>query len=188
MLNSYAVPGTVTNAHDTANYPRDNGNTGWDAVGKTSLGGMAISEDESRLFVINLANRTLYALNPATGASLGSQTTPTNLPLPSGTCAAGDARPFAVTWYHGSVYVGLVCSAESTATADTFTDAIPTACMTAANIISRQTGRPAARRANHSSISTATATMTQAKLLSITTETDFITSATRAVFAPTFTR
>ena len=41
VLNTYAVPGTVTNAHDTANYPRDNGNIGWDAVGKTSLGGMA---------------------------------------------------------------------------------------------------------------------------------------------------
>lgn len=122
VLNSYVVPGTATNAHDTANYPRDNGNTGWDAVGKTSLGGMAISEDESRLYVINLANRTLYALNPATGASLASQATPTNLPLPSGTCPANDARPFAVTWYHGSLYVGLVCSAESSATVDTFTD------------------------------------------------------------------
>ena len=188
-MNSYAVPGTVTNAHDTANYPRDNGNTGWDAVGKTSLGGMAISEDESRLFVINLANRTLYALNPATGATLGSQATPTNLPLPSGTCAAGDARPFAVTWYHGSLYVGLVCSAESTRDGRYLHGfAIPTACMTAANIISRQTERPAGRRANPSWISTATATMTRAKLLSITTETDFITSATRATFAPMFTR
>lgn len=122
VTNTYAVPGTATNAHDTSNYPRDNGNTGWDGVGKTSLGGMALSEDESRLYVMNLANRTLYALNPATGGQIASQAAPTNLPLPSGTCAASDARPFAVNYYHGSLYVGLVCSAESTATVDTFTD------------------------------------------------------------------
>lgn len=122
VTNTYAAPGTVTNAHNTSDYPHDNGNTGWDAVGKTSLGGMALSEDETRLYVMNLANRTLYALNPATGTTLASQAAPTNLPLPSGTCPANDARPFAVNWYHGSLYVGLVCSAESSATVDTYTD------------------------------------------------------------------
>lgn len=122
VSSTFTVPGTATNSHDTTNYPRDNGNIGWDAVGKTSLGGMAISEDETRLYVMNLANRTLYALNSTTGVQLASQAAPTNLPLPSGTCAANDARPFAVTYYRGSLYVGLVCSAESSANVDTFTD------------------------------------------------------------------
>jgi uncharacterized membrane protein len=39
------------------------------------------------------------------------------LPTPGGTalnCAAGDIRPFAVKYYRGQVYVGMVCSAEST--------------------------------------------------------------------------
>lgn len=119
----FTVPGAATNSHDTANYPRDNGNTGWNAVGTTSLGGLAISENESTLYVMNLENRTLYALNAATGAQLASQAVPTNLPLPSGTCAAADSRPFAVTFYRGQLYVGLVCSAQSSATVDTFVDA-----------------------------------------------------------------
>jgi Peptidase family C25/SdrD B-like domain len=122
---SFAVPGTVTDAHDTVapiDWSRDNNNTGWDGVGKTSLGGIALSEDETVLYAMNLANRTLYALNPTTGAQIASQAAPTNLPVPSGTCAANDARPFAVTYYRGSVYVGMICSAESTATVDTFTD------------------------------------------------------------------
>jgi hypothetical protein len=128
VSSAFTVPGTVTDAHDTTapiDWTRDNGNTGWDGVGKTSLGGMALSADETTLYVMNLANRTLYALNPSTGAQIASQAAPTNLPLPSGTCAAGDARPFAVTFYHGSLYVGMVCSAESTVaagTVDTFTD------------------------------------------------------------------
>jgi hypothetical protein len=118
----YTVPGTATNSHDTANYPRDNNNTGWNAVGKTSLGGVAISEDESTLYVVNLSNRTLYSLNASTGAQIASQAVPTNLPLPSGTCPAADARPFATQMYRGQLYVGLVCSAESSANVDTFTD------------------------------------------------------------------
>lgn len=118
----FTVPGTVTNSHDTANYPRDNNNTGWNAVGKTSLGGVAISEDESTLYVINLANRTLYSLDASTGAQIASQAVPTNLPLPSGTCPAADARPFATQMYRGQLYVGLVCSAESSANVDSFTD------------------------------------------------------------------
>jgi hypothetical protein len=120
----FTVPGAATNAHDTANYNRDNGNTGWNAVGTSSLGGVALSEDESILYVMNLENRTLYALNATTGAQIASQAVPTaGVPLPTGTCAAADVRPFAVSMYHGQLYVGMVCSAQSTATVDTFTDA-----------------------------------------------------------------
>ncbi len=118
----FNVPGTVTNAHDTTDYNRDNNNTGWDAVGKTSLGGMAISEDEASLFVYNLANRSLYKLKRSDGSQTAVQATMPTLPLPVGNCAAGDARPFALTIYHGQLYAGIICSAESSVTVDTFTD------------------------------------------------------------------
>jgi len=118
----FTVPGTVTNAHDTANYTRDNGNTGWNGVGTTGVGGIAISEDESTLYAFNLTNRTLYSLNATTGTQIASQAAPTNLPLPSGTCAAADARPFALTVYRGQLYAGMICSAASTSNVDTFTD------------------------------------------------------------------
>lgn len=118
----FAVPGVTTNAHDTTNYNRDNGNTGWNGVGTTSLGGIALSEDEAVLYAMNLENRTLYALNATTGTLIGSQAVPANPPLPSGTCPAADVRPFAVSVYRGQVYVGMVCSAQSSANADSFTD------------------------------------------------------------------
>ena len=123
----FTVPGAGTNNHQllpVPNYNRDNGNTGWNAVGTSSLGGIALSEDESILYAMNLENRTLYALNATTGAQIASQVVPTaGVPLPTGTCAAADVRPFAVTMYHGQLYVGMVCGAQSTATVDTFTDA-----------------------------------------------------------------
>jgi len=104
------VPGATTNAHNTADYNRDNDNVAWDAVGKTSLGGMDLSDDEDTLYVMNLQNRTLYALNPTSGSVFSNQAVSLTLP---GCPTAGDVRPFAVEYHRGKVYVGIVCSAES---------------------------------------------------------------------------
>jgi hypothetical protein len=129
VVQTLSVPGVTSNPHDTANYVLDNLNTAWNMVGKASLGGMQISDDGSTLYVMNLENRTLYALNTTSGAVQGSSPVPTaNVPLiapsPAPVCNANDVRPFAVHLYRGALYVGMVCSAESTATVDTFTDGV----------------------------------------------------------------
>ena len=103
-------------AHDNNDFDRDNGNTGWDAVGKTSLGGMAISEDDRKLYVMNLADRQLYELpldNTPAVATIRRKAVPLNAP---GCPTASDIRPFAVAVNAGKIYVGMVCSAESTIT------------------------------------------------------------------------
>lgn len=102
------------NAHDQNDYDRDNGNAGWDAVAKTSLGGMAISDDDKKLFVMNLADRQLYELpldNTPIAANVRRKAVPLN---PPGCPATSDVRPFAVATNGGKIYVGMVCSAEST--------------------------------------------------------------------------
>ncbi|MGH9800778.1 MAG: hypothetical protein ACRD82_10470, partial [Blastocatellia bacterium] len=104
-------------AHNKNDFDRDNGNTGWDAVGKTSLGGMAISEDDKKLFVMNLADRQLYELpldNTPAVANIRRRAVPLN---PPGCPNASDVRPFAVVVNGGRIYAGMVCSAESTITA-----------------------------------------------------------------------
>ncbi len=122
VSSTITVAGATTNSHGS-NWTRDGEVAGWEAVGKTSLGGMAISDDDSTLYVMNLQNRRLYAINAATGAEITNQAVPLSPPVPAGgNCASGDVRPFAVTYYRGRVYVGMVCSAESTATVDTYTD------------------------------------------------------------------
>ena len=83
VANTFTVPNVTINSHDTNDYGTDNTDTGWNAVGKTSLGGMDIADDGSRLFVMNLEDRKLYALNPTTGASLGSSVSVTTLTLPT---------------------------------------------------------------------------------------------------------
>ena len=99
-------------------YNCDNGNTGWNAVGKESLGGLAIADDETMLYVMNLYYRTLYAVPltaTPTAANVRGTAVPTN---PPGCPSPSDVRPFAVQVYQGTIYVGLVCSAESTQSAN----------------------------------------------------------------------
>lgn len=122
VVSTFTVPNATTNSHDVLDYSSDNNDAGWNATGKSSLGGMALADDNSRLFVMNLQDRRLYALDPTTGASLGSSASVTTLTLPtpggSGTnCSTNGSnnnkRPFAVTFYRAMVYIGVVCTSES---------------------------------------------------------------------------
>src|SRR5262245_1880636 len=114
-LNTVLGAGAAGNdPHNQSDYDRDNGNGTWDAVGKVSLGGLAISDDETKLYVMNLASRQLLEIPtvvPPTSANIRSRSVPLN---PPGCPSANDVRPFAVNYYQGKVYVGMVCSAEST--------------------------------------------------------------------------
>lgn len=103
-----------TNPHNTADYNTDNGNTTWNAVGKIAFGGMAISDDQAYLYVMNLADRRLYRI--PTSGTLNS-TTITSVAFPTTTVpnctASSEVRPFAVNIYEGTIYVGAVCSRET---------------------------------------------------------------------------
>ncbi len=111
VVGTFTVPNATANSHNTADYFNDNGNAAWDAVGKISLGGMALSPDESVLYAMNLENRTLYALNATTGAVVTSAAAPLTLPLPAGgTCTNVSTRPFAVSVYDNTGYIGLTCT------------------------------------------------------------------------------
>ncbi|MBE8521919.1 hypothetical protein ILP97_31290 [Amycolatopsis sp. H6(2020)] len=81
-------------------------------VGKESLGALRISEDGSTLFVVNLADRKLY-LYDATAATAAAPKVSYAIPDP-GCPAAGDWRPGGLGVHDGVVFVGGVCSGEST--------------------------------------------------------------------------
>jgi MYXO-CTERM domain-containing protein len=90
----------------------------WDAVGKLSLGDIDLSEDEQTLWVMNLADRSLYRLDiglpplaPASAAAVRRY----EVPLEQSDCPdpLQDIRPFALAVHQREVYVGMVCSAQS---------------------------------------------------------------------------
>jgi hypothetical protein len=97
------------NAADPSNDP-----TALGAVGKIGIGDIEVSDDGQFLYVVNLYDRQVYALNIGaagivpTGASLIS-----GAPWTTQTCPNGTARPFALKYYRGKLYVGVVCTGES---------------------------------------------------------------------------
>ncbi|MCK7625898.1 hypothetical protein MUU72_22810 [Streptomyces sp. RS10V-4] len=104
------VPGAAVTAHDSANMIKDPGFT--DAPGKESIGGLALSEDGSTLYAVNLLTRSLVSFD-ATGATASAPKATARIPDPK--CAsAGDWRPFGLSVHDNTLYVGGVCSAEST--------------------------------------------------------------------------
>ncbi len=81
-------------------------NVSFDGPGKRSLGDLEISSDMSTLYVINLFDRKIYAINVASGntataAILKSWNTPD-------ATGAGRHRPFALAWHNGKLWVGSV--------------------------------------------------------------------------------
>ncbi|MFJ6783234.1 SdrD B-like domain-containing protein [Streptomyces yangpuensis] len=81
-------------------------------VGKESLGDIDISEDNRQLYAVNLNDRRIYtynANNPTAAAPI------TSVAIPDPGCRAGsDWRPFGLGVRDRVVYVGGVCSGEST--------------------------------------------------------------------------
>ncbi len=89
-------------------------------VGKQSFGDIDISEDGTRLYVVNMFDRTLYEIDVEGGAAASLATTNSwsLVGLPSQTCTAGTLRPMAVGVNDGQVFVGTTCDGEGGTAAD----------------------------------------------------------------------
>lgn len=126
-LNTLATVNVGTDPR-TAPLPADAGVTSIDAeahplIAKMSIGDIDISDDEQTLYIMNLNNNgELIALDIASK----SVTAQVAIPDPGclqteGTASAPapeDRRPWAVDVHDGQVYVGVVCSAQSSQNAD----------------------------------------------------------------------
>ncbi|MBX7144053.1 MAG: hypothetical protein K1X79_06355 [Oligoflexia bacterium] len=114
-LATLGVP-TGTDPHSglsgNAQYPSHD-DASFGAVGKMSLGDMAISEDEKTLWVMNLSNRSLYSIRINLPAQTPTAADISVYPISNPGCSNDDFVPFAVTVHDGSVYVGANCTGET---------------------------------------------------------------------------
>lgn len=113
---------TTTFANLTAGSTQHNTNTArYDgdfigAVGKEGLGDIDISEKGDELYVVNMYDRKLYTFD-ATQATASAPESSIDIPNP-GCNGPADWRPMGLGVRDGVVYVGGVCSAQSTQDAD----------------------------------------------------------------------
>jgi len=106
-----------TNIHDAlqANPSQTStDNSAFDKVGKTSLGGLEVSDDDRELYVINLFNKKLYKFD----LTAGTGTTPVSYDIPAPVVTPTPPggltwRPFALKYYRGKVYVGITVTNEN---------------------------------------------------------------------------
>ena len=87
----------------------------FDQIGKIGIGDIDLQDDET-LWLINLNDRSLYGIknvNPNRTPTAADVLGP--FALPNTGCGSGEAdvRPWALEIYQGKVYIGAVCSGES---------------------------------------------------------------------------
>ncbi len=100
------------NVDDPNELPIDGTKPSWDQatfaqVAKVSIGDMDMSADSNILWVTNLKQRELVAVNLANNTVAGKYT------IPDPGCSNGDYRPWGLKVHLGKVWIGTVCSAET---------------------------------------------------------------------------
>lgn len=86
----------------------------FDAPAKRGLGGIALNGKEDSLWTVNLFTRKLVGMKlDAAGTGIVGGFTEISMPSPA-SCNGDEIRPWALKWYRGKFYVGMVCSGEVT--------------------------------------------------------------------------
>jgi SdrD B-like domain len=100
----------------------------FDQVGKVGIGDIELSDDARYMWLTNLYNKKLYridltnALAPVAPTPATAATLITSWALPVLTCNNGVLRPFGIKYYKGKIYVGVVCTGETEANANSTTN------------------------------------------------------------------
>ena len=100
-----AIPTTndADRSYDLAAFP---------LIGKSSLGDVDISDDGKTLFVVNLFEQSLVVIDIASKAFVSYPITASAV-TPAINCPQSDFRPWGLKYYKGKVYVGVVCTTET---------------------------------------------------------------------------
>lgn len=85
-------------------------------AGKVGLGGVQLSRYQDTLFLINLHDKKLYSFNigiplapPASIAAANVR----SYTIPNPNCSNGDYAPWALKYHRNKLYIGVVCTAET---------------------------------------------------------------------------
>jgi hypothetical protein len=109
-------PVTKLNVLPAQKTGRSSDSLAFHAAGKTGLGGAQLSAFKDTLFIINLYDRKLYSIkiaNPLVAPENQAEANTVSYPIPHPNCSNGEFVPWAVKHYRGKVYVGVVCTAET---------------------------------------------------------------------------
>ncbi len=84
-------------------------------AGKVGLGGTQLEQYQDRMFLVNLYDKKLYSLkvgNPLVIPTVATADVKSYV-IPHPNCSSNDYVPWALKYYRGKFYVGVVCTAET---------------------------------------------------------------------------
>ena len=93
------------------------------AVGKVGIGAIALSGNEKTLYMVNLYDRKLYSIFVGIPANTPSASSVKSYAIPN-PCSNGDYRPWGVKEYQGNLYLGVVCTNETSQDSTTISGTI----------------------------------------------------------------
>jgi hypothetical protein len=82
-------------------------------IGKAGLGDIDLSSDESTMYVTNLFDRKVYSINMSSPTPGSAVALPGQPWLSGSPCTNGTARPWALKYRQGKLYVGVICDGGS---------------------------------------------------------------------------
>ncbi len=114
-VSTFAVlPGTDPRGAG-AGYDWNHDTNGYADVGKTGIGDIELSDDESKLFAVNMDDRRLYVIDVDANGDAGAVASHA---IPDPCDSPVDFRPMGLGFRDGMLYVGVTCTAESTVDAN----------------------------------------------------------------------
>ncbi len=117
---------TARGLNATKTNPNGDGTT-FNLIGKVGIGGMDLSDDGNTLFIMNLSDKKVYAIDLTAYNNTGTIPTAANvtvITVPNPGCTGGTYRPFALKIYENILYAGMVCDAESSGNKSNLTASI----------------------------------------------------------------
>lgn len=85
-------------------------------AGKVGMGGVQLSRFQDTLYMINLYDKKLYSFTvgkPLTAPANAAAANVKSYVIPHPNCANGDFVPWALKYYRNKLYIGVVCTAET---------------------------------------------------------------------------
>ncbi len=107
------VPSNISRGLKSTYPPVSQDSIAFSMAAKVGYGGMDITEDEKKLFIVSLYTRKLYSVFINSPYVTPTPANVDSFSIPDPGCVGGTFRPWAVKVYRGKVYVGVVCDGSS---------------------------------------------------------------------------
>lgn len=111
-----ANPQYLSNATRGVLTPPSNDAQAFVDVGKVGIGDIDLSTDGQILYVVNLYDKKLYAID------VNTKTLQNSFAIPNPGCVNGVARPWAMGEYAGEIYVGVTCDGSASGVPSNLSD------------------------------------------------------------------